>query len=491
MTETVLNYINGEWIPAASGRTFDSFNPATREKVATAPDSGVEDVEQAIHAARQAFDSGEWSHRPGKERAKILLKLADLLETNAERFGRLIAIEMGKPLKFGLEREVHAAVDRLRFFAGAARLINGEVTMAAPDHLLNLTLKEPVGVCGLITPWNDPVDLPLRKIGAALAAGCTFVLKPSSLSPAATMELFKLFEQIPELPRGVANGVTGRGEVIGEFLAAHPFVDKISFTGGTETGQRLMELGAQNFKRLSLECGGKAPTIVFADANLDKAVEAVKFGIFLYAGQSCTAGARLVIERRIHQDFLERLAEATRTLTIGDPLDPTIHIGPLVSERQMNAVLDYIEAGKHEGAKLFLGGGRMGGQRYSQGWYVEPTIFDEVKPAMRIACEEIFGPVLSVIPFDTEEEAVRIANDNPYGLGSALWTNDLNRAIRIVKRIRAGDVWVNTHYIRLAETPFGGVKESGVGRELGMTGVEAYLETKRVCFDTSPEFHIK
>jgi len=491
MAETVLNYINGEWTPALAGKTFDSLNPTTGEHVATAQDSTVEDGERAIRAAREAFDSGDWSRRPGKERAKVLLKLADLLEANAERFGRLIAIEIGKPLKFGLEREVYAAVDRLRFFAGAARLIHGGVTMAAPDQLLNITLKEPVGVCGLITPWNDPVDLPLRKIGSALAAGCTFVLKPSTLSPAATMELFRLFDQIPELPRGVANAVTGRGAVIGEYLAAHPWVDKISFTGSTATGQRLMELGSRNFKRLSLECGGKAPTIVFADANLEKALEAVKFGIFLYAGQSCTAGARLIIERSIHQEFLEQLKEQTHTLNIGDPLDPSVHIGPMVSERQMNTVFEYIEAGKREGAKLVLGGERMSGEKYDRGWYVQPTIFDEVRSTMRIACEEIFGPVLSVIPFDTEEEAVRLANDNPYGLGSALWTNNINRAIRVVKRIQAGDVWVNTHYIRLAEAPFGGVKESGIGRELGMMGIEAYLETKRVCFDTSPEFHIR
>lgn len=491
MSETVLNYVNGEWLTAASGKTFDSFNPASGEKVATAQDSGVEDIERAVRAARQAFDSGEWSRQPGKERARVLLKLADLLEANADRFGRLIAIEMGKPVKFGLEREVYHAVDRLRFFAGCARLITGEVTMAAPDNLLNLVLKEPVGVCALIAPWNDPVDLPLRKIGAALAAGCTFVLKPSTLSPAATMELFKLFEQIPELPPGVANGVTGRGNVIGEALAAHPLVDKISFTGGTETGKRLMELGARNFKRLSLECGGKAPTIVFADANLDKALEAVKFGIFLYSGQSCTAGSRLVVERRIHHEFLERLIAATTTLNIGDPLDPAVHIGPMVSERQMTTVLEYVESGKREGAQLIHGGSRMGGEKFARGWYVEPTVFDNARPDMRIAREEIFGPVLSVIPFDTEEEAIRLANDTPFGLGSALWTSDVNRAIRVMKRIRAGDVWVNTHYIRLAESPFGGMKESGVGRELGMAGVEAYLETKRVCFDTSPTFHIK
>lgn len=491
MSETVLNYINGKWVHAASRGTFESFNPATGEKVADAQDSRPQDVEQAVQAARYAFDSGEWSRRPGKDRARVLLTLADLLEMNAAHFARLIAVEMGKPIKFALEREVLSAADRLRFFAGAARLITGEVTMAAPDNLLNLVLKEPVGVCGLIAPWNDPVDLPLRKIGAALAAGCTFVLKPSSLSPASTMELFKLFEQIPELPPGVANGVTGRGELVGEGLAAHPLVEKISFTGGTNTGKRIMELAARNFKRLSLECGGKAPTIVFADANLDKALGAVKFGIFLYAGQSCTAGSRLVVERRIHREFLDRLVAATRALNIGDPLDPTVHVGPMVSERQMKSVFEYIESGKGEGARLILGGGPMAGEKFARGWYVEPTIFDEARPHMRIACEEIFGPVLSVIPFDTEEEAIRLANDNPYGLGSAVWTSNLNRAIRVVKGIRTGDVWVNTHYIRLAESPFGGVKDSGIGRELGMAGVEAYLEVKRVCFDTSPEFHIK
>lgn len=491
MPETVLNYINGQWIPAASGGTFESFSAATGEKVAIAQDSGPEDVERAVRAARAAFDSGDWSRRSGKDRAKVLLKLADLIEANAAHFARLIAVEMGKPIKFALEREVLAAVDRLRFFAGAARLITGEVTMAAPDNQLNLVLKEPVGVCGLIAPWNDPVDLPLRKLGAALAAGCTFVLKPSSLSPAATMELFKLFEQIPELPPGVANGLTGRGELVGAALAAHPLVEKISFTGSTRTGKRIMELGARNFKRLSLECGGKAPTMVFADANLDKALEAVKFGIFLYAGQSCTAGSRLVVEHRIHHEFLDRLVAATKTLNIGDPLDPRTQVGPMVSEGQMAAVLDYIRSGQEQGARLVLGGGRMAGEAFARGWYVEPTIFDGVKPDMRIAGEEIFGPVLSVIPFDTEDEALRIANDNPYGLGSALWTTDVNRAIRVAKRIRAGDVWVNTHYIRLAESPFGGVKDSGIGRELGMAGVEAYLETKRVCFDTHPEFHIK
>jgi len=487
----VLNYINGKWARAASGRTFQSLNPATGQPVATTEDSGVEDVEQAVAAARAAFDSGEWSRRPGRARAAVLLKLADLLEASAERFGRLIAVEMGKPIRFGLEREVHAAVDRLRFFAGAARLVSGDVTMAAPDHLLNLVLKEPVGVCALITPWNDPVDLPLRKIGAALAAGCTFVLKPSSLSPAATMELFRLFEQIPDLPPGVANGLTGQGTVIGEALAAHPLVDKISFTGSTQTGKRLMELGARNFKRLSLECGGKAPTIVFGDANLDKALEAVKFGIFLYAGQSCTAGSRLLVERRVHREFLERLTAATGTLRIGDPLDSTAHIGPLVSERQMNTVLEYIESGKREGARLVLGGGRMRNGLYARGWYLEPTIFDEARPEMRIAREEIFGPVLTVIPFDTEDDAIRIANDNPFGLAAAVWTDDVNRAIRVARRVRTGDVWVNTHYIRLAESPFGGMKESGLGRELGMAGVDAYLETKRVCFDTAPAFHIK
>jgi acyl-CoA reductase-like NAD-dependent aldehyde dehydrogenase len=347
-----------------------------------------------------------------------------------------------------------------------------------------------VGVCGLITPWNDPVDLPLRKIGAAIATGCTFVLKPASDTPASSMAIFELLDRIDRLPKGVANGVVGAGDVVGEALASDPRVDKISFTGSSEVGRRLMELGARTFKRVSLEAGGKAPVIVFPDANLEKAMDAVSVGIFLYAGQSCTAGSRLLLERSIKDRFLEGVMERAQALRVGMPLDEDTQLGPMVSRRQLDRVIGYVDRGRSEGATLVLGGGQVGGE-WAGGSWMEPTIFDDVAPTMSIAREEIFGPVLSIIPFDTEEEALTLANDNEFGLGSAVWTSDLDRAIRVARRLRVGDVWVNTHYVRLAESPFGGVKQSGIGRELGMEGLDAYLESKRVCIDSSPTFHIR
>jgi betaine-aldehyde dehydrogenase len=485
----VRNYIDGAWVPG-SGAPFESRDPATGELVATAVASTVDDIAAAIAAARRAFDETGWASTAGKERAAILLELARLLREESRPLSELVAREMGKPIRYVREREIEPAIDRILFYAGAARLIRGEVTSSAPGHLLNLVLKEPVGVCGLITPWNDPVDLPLRKIGAAIATGCTFILKPASDAPASSMAIFELLDRIDGLPAGVGNGVIGQGEVVGEALAADPRVDKLSFTGSSEVGRRLMELGARNFKRVAIEGGGKAPVVVFPDANLEKAMDAVAVGIFLYAGQSCTAGSRLLLHRSIHDSFLDGLIARAKALRIGSPLDEATQLGPMVSERQLDRVLGYVERGRKEQARLILGGERLGGE-WSSGYYMAPTIFDDVRPDMSIAREEIFGPVLSVMSFDDDDEALAIANDNPLGLGSAVWTSDLDRAIRIARRLRVGDVWVNTHYVRLAESPFGGVKGSGIGRELGMEGLDEYLESKRVCIDSSPTFHIR
>jgi betaine-aldehyde dehydrogenase len=484
----VRNYIDGAWRDASSGAIFESRDPWSGELVATAGASSVDDVRAAVGAARRAFDDGDWRLRPGKARAAVLLALADRLESRTEELSRLVAREMGKPVRYARERELEPAIDRIRFYAGAARLVEGVVTNAAAAHLLNLVLREPVGVCAFITPWNDPIDLPLRKIGAALAAGCTFVLKPASDAPASSMAIFELLDDLPGLPPGVANGLTGSGEAIGEALAGDPRVDKIGFTGSSEVGRRLAVIAADRFARISVEGGGKAPVVVFGDADLDKAMDAVAVGIFLYAGQSCTAGSRLLIQRDLKEPFLDGLIRRAKALRVGPPLAETTQLGPMVSERQLERVMSYVRSGTEEGAVLRLGGDRLAGERAP---YMAPTIFDDVTPSMRIAREEIFGPVLSVMTFETEDQALAMANDTAYGLGSAVWTQNVNRAIRMAKGLRVGDVWVNTHYIRLAESPFGGVKASGIGRELGLEGLDEYFESKRVCFDTSPTFHLR
>jgi acyl-CoA reductase-like NAD-dependent aldehyde dehydrogenase len=476
------HYVAGEW--RADGEIFESTASAGGEVVCRAPAASEATVDAAVAAARRAFERGGWRDRRAAERAAVLLELADRLEADAHRIAELVSREMGKPIRLSLDREVHGAVDKLRYFAGAARGLEGSVTGASPAHLLDLTLAEPIGVCALIIPWNDPVDLAVRKLGAALAAGCTVVVKSSEETPASTEALIRLCDALPGLPDGVVNLVHGPGRPTGEGLVAHPGVDKISFTGSTTTGRRVMELASRSLKRISLECGGKAPALVFADADGEKALDALAYGAFLYTGQSCTAATRILIERPIFDEFVAALAARAEALPVGDPLDPGTLIGPLVSERQLERVRPFLESVEAEGGRFVTGGS-------VDGLYIAPTIVADVSPEASIMRDEIFGPIVAVFPFEGEDEAVSVANGVRYGLGASVWTSRIDRALRIVRSLASGDIWVNTHYVRQAETPFGGWKESGIGRELGMAGVKEYLAWKRVAIDTAPDFHLK
>jgi acyl-CoA reductase-like NAD-dependent aldehyde dehydrogenase len=391
---------------------------------------------------------------------------------------------MGKPYRLALDREVRSAADKCRYFAGAARAIQGEVTGASPAHILDITVPGPVGVCALIIPWNDPVDLAVRKLGAALAAGCTAIVKPSEETPASTDALIRLLDDLPGLPPGVVNLVHGPGDPTGSALAAHVGVDMVSFTGSTATGRRVMAAAAGTLKRVSLQCSGKAPSLVFADCELEKALDALSWGAFLYGGQSCTAATRIIVERPLYDEFVARLATLAESMPVGDPLDPGTLIGPLVSERHVERMRRFLGTIAPAGGTVVTGG-------TIDGLYVAPTIVAGLPADAEVASQEVFGPLVCVFPAGGEDEAVALANGVRYGLAASVWTTDVSRALRVSRRLEAGDVWVNTHYVRQPETPFGGWKESGAGRELGLAGLREYVAYKRIAFDASPEFHLR
>ncbi len=468
-------FIGGTFGPAASGRRFPVENPATEECLAMVPLAGPEDVDRAVAAARACFASDVWRGLEPRRRGLLLARAADLLETRAEEFARLETQENGKPL-FESKIDVAMTVDTLRYYAGWADKLTG-ATLPTGAGSFVYTLKEPVGVVAAIVPWNFPLNLAGWKFAPALAAGCTVVLKPASETPLTAL-LFAEVAEAAGFPAGAFNVITGDGPTTGAALVRHPGVDKIAFTGSTAVGQGIMREAAATLKRVTLELGGKSPNIVFADADLAAAVKGAQNAIFYGKGEVCAAGSRLVVERAVHDQVVEQLAARARTLVPGDPFAKGTRLGAVVSRKQQQTVLGYIEQGKREGAALVAGG--HGATVNGKGYFVEATVFDGVTPEMTIAREEIFGPVLAVQTFDDLEEGVALANRARYGLAAGIWTRDVAKAHRVARAIQAGTVWVNTYNLYDAGAPFGGYKASGFGRDLGREGIEGYLETKTV-----------
>lgn len=470
-------YIDGTFTLAKNGATRDIIDPGNGQLIAKVPESTKKDVILAIKAARKAFDDGDWKKTSALDRSKLLFKLADLIRANATMLAELETRNCGKPLAEA-EYDVADAANCFEFYAGLATKIHGE-TMLVPANSFSYVVREPVGVCGQIIPWNFPLLMASWKLAPALAAGNTVVLKPSELTPLTAIELFRLIDQCG-FPAGVVNLVTGPGVGVGEELAINSMVDKVAFTGGTVTGRKIMQAATGNLKRISLELGGKNPNIVFADCDLEMAIDGALFGAFANQGEVCSSGSRLLVERSIHQRIIDGMLKKIPDIKLGYGLDDGVKMGPLVSGAHREKVEGYIKIGIDEGATLICGGKRPAGAAFEKGNFLEPTIFDDVTPTMRIAREEIFGPVLVVIPFDSEEEAIQIANDTEYGLAAAVWTKNLTRAHRVTSQLRAGILWVNHYHPTYNEMPWGGYKQSGTGRELGLYGIENYLEIKQV-----------
>jgi acyl-CoA reductase-like NAD-dependent aldehyde dehydrogenase len=465
--------IDNEWVPAKSGDTFESIDPASEGRLAVVASGHAEDVDAAVRAARRAFEEGPWSRLGPAERAKLLRTYAGLLEDNAAELAELESLDSGIILSFA-KGLIGGAVEALHYYAGAANLVSGE-TIASDPTFLNYTLREPLGVCAAIIPWNAPIDTAIKKIAPALAAGNTIVLKPAEQTPLTAIRLGELALEAG-FPPGVLNIVTGYGQTAGAALVEHPDVDKIGFTGSTEVGKRILVASAANLKRVTLELGGKSPNIVFADADMEQAVPAAMRGYAALAGQVCCAGTRVFVQQDVKDEFVDGLVRFTETIKLGDPLDADTTLGPLVSKQQYDRVQGYFEIGVAEGATARTGGAAEEGA----GYFVQPTVFDDVDNSMRIAREEIFGPVVSVIPFRDEYDAVLQGNDTSYGLAAAIWTSDVTRAHTVARRIKAGTVWINTILKTSVSMPFGGYKQSGVGREGGPNWYEEYTQEKAV-----------
>jgi aldehyde dehydrogenase (NAD+) len=471
--------INNEWRPAASGKTMDVVNPATEEVIASVASAGSPDVDAAVAAARAALD-GPWGKMSARERGRLVSRLADRLMEKADEVARLETIHNGKPISESRNIEIPAAAECFEYYAGWADKVMGETIPVKGNHL-TYTLREPIGVVAAIVPWNFPLLLAAWKVAPALACGNTVILKPASQTPLTAIALGEIAIEVG-LPPGVLNVITGAGSTVGQALVEHPGIDKVAFTGDTTTGKSIMRSAADTLKTITLELGGKSPNIVLADADIDAALRGVAGGIFYGKGEVCAAGSRLLVDRAIKNEFIDKLAARTRKMVPGDPLDPKTRFGSVSSKKQLDTVLRYIESGKKEGASLVAGGERAD-IGTGKGYFVQPTVFADVTPEMTISREEIFGPVLAAIEFADLDEAIAKANDTQYGLAAGVWTRDIKKAHYVARKLQAGTVWINTYNVYDTAAPFGGYKQSGFGREMSAHALQHYTQVKSVWVD--------